>query len=120
MAAVFTWVPSTNFRKQVKARNIVAQFGEGYAQRTAESINTQSNSWTLSFVNQPIDVAVAIETFLSTAGTGIATNAGNTYFLWTPPNSNVQYKVVCDNWDIEDTSHISRTINTTFNRVFDL
>ena len=120
MAAVFTFVPSTSLRKQVKARNIVAQFGEGYAQRTAESINTQTNSWSVSFVNQPIDTATAIEDFLSTAGTRNLTAAGNTYYLWTPPNSNTQYKVICDSWDVEDTYHISRTINTTFNRVFDL
>lgn len=121
MAAVFSYTPSTNFRKNNKARVLTAQFGDGYSQRMADGINIHNNEWQISFVNQSNATADAIELFLSTAGTLTDyTAAGNTYFLWTPPGEAVQYKVVCDTWDVEYTSHISKTINATFRRVYDL
>jgi phage-related protein len=122
MAAVFTWVPSVNFRKQNKARVLTAAFGDGYSQRSSDGINNINMEWQLSFINQPLAIADAIEIFLRTAGIGGNNSqyAGVQYFLWTPIGEVTQYKVVCDTYDIDYTSHISRTINASFRRVYDL
>jgi phage-related protein len=120
MAAVFTFTPSVDFRQQNKLKTLAAQFGDGYSQRMQDGINNEKNDWTVPFINQDLVTASAIDDFLRTAGTGDPTKGGNTYFLWTPPGSAIQYKVTCEEWDIQYSSHISRTINAIFKRVYDL
>lgn len=55
-----------------------------------------------------------------TPAAGDATKAGVDYFLWTAPDESEEIKVTCEEWDIEYSSTISRTINAKFVRVYDL
>lgn len=110
---VFSYVPSKSFTKETKPRISTAQFGSGYSQTVAYGINNIDISWKLSFVNQSISTANAIVAFLTARG-------GSEYFLFTPPGEVTQYKVICQEWSEEYTSHISRTINATFVRSFNL
>lgn len=55
-----------------------------------------------------------------TAAVGDTSRAGVDYFYWTPPDSPEVLKVVCEEWDEEYSSSISRTINAKFTRVYDI
>ena len=113
MAEVFTHVAAASFTRNSKARIRIAQFGDGYSQRIREGINTQDDTWELSFVNRSISDAASIISFLES-------KHGSDYFLWTPPGDTTQFKVICDSWNTVYASPISRTISCTFKRVFDL
>lgn len=105
--------PSIGFSKNIKPAVNIANFGDGYSQRVVDGINNMPGTWRVSFQNQPLNVILAIENFLKA-------RQGSELFYWTPPGDVVTVKVICvDGWDIEYTSHISRTLNTTFTQVFD-
>ena len=113
MASTFTWIPSYNAKVSLSPRVLKAQFGDGYAQRVPDGINTNPQSWTLTFLNQPSATADAIDSFL-------ATQNGVTWFWWTPPRASSAIKVVCAKWDKEETDRGSTTVTATFDQVFDL
>jgi phage-related protein len=112
--------PSIGFKRNVKTRVDTAQFGDGYAQRTVSGLNPKNNEYSVVFQNQDLDTATAIINFLETAGTGDQSNGGVSYFWWTPPDETTAIKIICQEWDIEYSSPISRTISAKFIRVYDL
>mgnify|MGYP000020558710 CR=1 FL=1 len=75
--ATFTWVPSSGSEENVNISGIVAQFGDGYIQRSASGINTVKPVWNVVFNVDDTD-ATAIIAFLK-ARKGIES------FDWTPP-----------------------------------
>ena len=113
MADIFTYTPSRAFSKSSRINTNNISFGDGYSQRVITGINSQSDSWEMSFINIPVDTANNIVAFLQS-------KRGVTYFLFTPPGESTEYKVIANNWTVEYGSEISRTIKTTFERVFDL
>ena len=120
MAATFTHTPSVGFAKASNIRVINTKFGEGYSQRTSEGLNTMENSWNLSFINQPLTTAFAIDTFLATSGTGDLLAGGKDYFYFTPIGETSVYRVICQSWTFDYTSAISATITATFTRVYEM
>lgn len=110
---IFSFVPSKAFTKDSKPRVNSIQFGDGYSQRILRGINTMDDSWKVSFIGQSLTVANNIVAFFTARG-------GSEYFLFTPPGEVVQYKVICPDWSVEYTSHISRNIIATFIRVYDI
>lgn len=113
MVDTFSFTPSRSFSRKSKPNVVSAQFGDGYSQRIRRGINTLSDSWEVSFINQPLNIAEQIIVFLTN-------KAGSEYFLFNPPGDINTYKVICQDWSTEYTSHISRTITTTFIRVYDI
>jgi phage-related protein len=113
VAQIFTWIPSTGFTKESQPEVTTTKFGSGYSQRIRYGINTITSSWSLSFVNQSVPVANAIIAFLELHG-------GAEYFLFQPPGESTYYKIICSTWNLEYTSHISRTVTATFTRVYDI
>lgn len=109
--AVFNYVPDRGFSKQTTPKVLISQFGDGYAHRIADGINSINTSWSLTFTNISLVDSAAIITFFETA-------AGTTSFQWTPPNEAVQYNVTCAEWNVIYESHISRTISAKFTRVY--
>lgn len=109
--AVFEYVPDRGFTKQTTPRVLVTQFGDGYAHRIADGINSINTSWSLTFTNRTLTDAAAIIYFFETA-------AGCISFLWTPPDELVQYSVIANDWSLTYESHISRTISVKFTRVY--
>lgn len=73
----FIWSHQIGAQGDVQHRNLVAQFGDGYAQRAADGINTKQEKWPLSFVGT-LPKIEAIKAFLNE-------HAGYKTFLWTPP-----------------------------------
>lgn len=120
MPAVFNFTCSVGNRQATKPKNLVARFGDGYSHRVADGINNVVREWDVTFINQPLSVASAIVTFLETAGLGDTALYGNTYFLWTPPDEQTQYKVICEDFSVEYASAISRTITAKFIQVYDI
>jgi phage-related protein len=113
MADIFTYVPSRGFSRTSKPTVNTVKFGSGYSQRVAYGINNLDDSWDLQFTNQPLSAANNILDFLASKG-------GIEYFLFKPPGEAEFFKVICEDWSTEYTSHISRSINATFKRVYDL
>lgn len=110
---IFSWVPSNSLTRTSKPRVITGQFGDGYSQRIRLGINCTDDSWKLAFINNSNITADEIITFLESKG-------GAEAFYFTPPYTSTQYKVVCQEWEVEYTSHISKTINCSFIRVYDV
>jgi len=113
MAEIFNFTPSKGITKQSKPVVTTNKFGSGYSQRVSYGINNRDESWDLSFINVTVPQAKNITDFLEAED-------GVSYFLFTPPGETTQYKVICQDWSVEYTSHISRTIKATFVRVYDL
>jgi phage-related protein len=90
--AIFSWCPTTA-TCQVEPRVLVAQFGDGYAQRRPDGINTQDQIWSLEFHNRTQAVAEAIEAFL-------VARKGVDVFNWTPPRRSVVLDVICPDWSL--------------------
>lgn len=108
----FTWMPSKGFTTDTTPRVRVAKFGDGYAQRIADGINTLEQTWNLTFGSIPLATADAIEAFF-------VTKAGVVSFTWTPPDSQTEYWVLCSKWSITYETDFSRVVSATFERVYD-
>lgn len=111
--AVFTYIPDRGYTKTTKPRILLNQFGDGYAQRTRDGINTVVSEWNLTFTSRSITEANAIIAFFD-ATYGITT------IDWTPPQESTMVKVIASDWSSQYESAISRTVNVKFTQVFDL
>jgi phage-related protein len=88
---VFGWcVTDANF--DLEPTIIKAQFGDGYAQRRAAGINTQTRKWNLSMKNIDAKTATAVLDFLSARN-------GVDIFNWTPPRTATPEDVICPSWN---------------------
>lgn len=89
--STFTYVP-TSAQLTKKPRVATAAFGDGYTQRTAFGLNTNPQSWQLSFVfTGPALPHLGFKTFLD----GLA---GVTPFDWTPPGESASSRFVCKDY----------------------
>lgn len=83
-----------NYKHQMGAvgdvthRTLNARFGDGYAQRAGDGINTRIESWPLTFIGTP-EKMQEIKDFLDR-------HAGYKSFLWKPP-AGVQKPFVAPN-----------------------
>lgn len=108
----FTHIPSTGFAASNKPKVTMATFGDGYSQRLSFGLNPLAKEWDLTFTNQDLTTAAEIISFLETRN-------GVDMFTWTPPES-TEVKVICQEWNEQYASPISRTITAKFVQVFDL
>lgn len=88
--AIFYWCVSTA-EASVTPRVVVAQFGDGYAQRRADGINTQDQVWEINLYNRLQSVADEILDFLSERN-------GVDVFNWSPPRTSRTLNVICPEW----------------------
>ena len=70
-------VPDRGLRVDSKPRVLVAKYGDGYEQRTSAGINTEEESWQLSWTNRTTNEGNKITKFLEDQG-------GVTAFDWYP------------------------------------
>lgn len=113
MANTFSYVPDRGFSKTTKPRVLLYQFGDGYAQRTGDGINSMPSVYNLTFNGRDVTTAEAIIAFLEDT-------EGRTYFNWTPAGEANQIKVIASEWTMVHDTSISRNISVTFTQVFDL
>lgn len=103
--STFTYVPTWGAQVKRKPRTRVAQFGDGYAQRTADGINTNPKIWTLRWTVPPA-TADLIEDFFDAAN-------AVTPFDWTDLKD-VAGQYICTDWDRSYDNYGFSTVNATF------
>lgn len=110
-------VPDKALTKKSKPKLLRAKFGDGYEQRIADGINTQQETYTLSFKRRPKD-------FIDDVGDYLASTNGVTSFNIALPkgNSGSGYfiiKVVCEDFNINYEYDDYFTLTTTLKRVYE-
>ncbi len=75
--ATFGWSPRTAAAGDSTFRVRTAQFGDGYAQVAGDGINTETQSWDLSFTG--------VFAYISPIVGFLRDHGGATSFIWTPP-----------------------------------
>lgn len=63
-----TWRPQGGAEPQVTHRTLKAQFGDGYAQRAGDGINTRKEVWPLTFVGLKAEIKAIADFFDEHAG----------------------------------------------------
>lgn len=110
MADTFTWAPTYGAKLSRAPRVNAANFGDGYVQRLQDGINTNPQSWALTF-NVSSTVAGEIDDFLSA-------QAGAHWFWFTPPLATTALKFVCLKWDKTETDLSNAVVTATFDQDF--
>jgi phage-related protein len=110
--AVFTWLVDANPSHSKKPRVTNIKFGDGYEQRIRYGINTNPQSWEVSFANRDETEANEIDAFLDEQG-------GVTAFDWTPPGQAVALKFKCQQWNKVAGKGNFFSITASFEQVFD-
>jgi phage-related protein len=87
------WIPRVPIRESPKWRLQIAQFGDGYQQRTLDGINALDRAFDLAWQSLPQSELLAMDSFLS-ALKGSA-------FDFQHPVTLVMWKVFCDEWTID-------------------
>jgi phage-related protein len=108
----FTWTPDFGASKEVKPTVSKIQFGEGYAQRYTQGMNTTPSMWSLTFSNRSESEAQAIDDYLKEKGGVLA-------FEWTPPLETTPISVVCSTWNKNIVRANLATITATFEQVYE-
>ena len=88
-----TWCPAIPMGRQKAWRLRIAQFGDGYQQRTLDGINALDRKWQVTFELKPASVIADMEIFLE-AQKGDA-------FDFLDPSTGEIFQVVCDQWQVE-------------------
>jgi len=109
MPEVFTWCPLIGATADAQFRVRKAQFGDGYAQRAGDGLNTRIKPWTVSFRGRESYIA-PIRAFLDA-------HAGAAAFMWTPPGG-VQGLYVCERYSESADFKDRFSITATFERAF--
>lgn len=102
----FTFCPRIDPVGQITQRSIVAQFGDGYAQRAADGINGKSENWPLEFVGSE-DYIRPIRDFLDR-------HQGYKSFLWTPPLGEPQHFVTPEGYSLRAMGGGAYSLSVTF------
>jgi phage-related protein len=104
--ATFTIAPDFGASMSLKPRVLVAQFGDGYAQRVGDGINTRAEEWSLTFSARTAAEFGAILSFLEARG-------GVEAFDWTSPRGTVG-RWVCAEWGYSPDTAASNTVTARF------
>src|SRR5215510_11106025 len=70
----------------------IAQFGDGYSQRTLDGINALDRQWTLTWLNRSASVINAMVSFFEN-------NKAKAFFFFEH-ETGITYRVFCDKWSI--------------------
>lgn len=108
--------PDKGFTYQSSPNRFIAQFGDGYQQRTAKGINNLQQSFNVSFNNRTKEEIDDITAFFESKG-------GVTNFSFTIPDSNnsgeTTIKVICETWSQAYTYGDYYGCTATFTRVYE-
>jgi len=109
--ATFTYTPSFSADLEESPTVQRIQFGDGYEQRVAFGINTQSKKWSLQFNNRTDTERDNILSFLRARGAVES-------FDWTDPNGYAG-KWICSEWRTSQESYNFNNVTATFRQVFE-
>lgn len=110
--ATFTYAPDFGAAKSQQPKVTSVRFGDSYEQRVAIGLNTNPQTWSLSFSMRDDTEAEAIDAFLVARG-------GAESFDWTPPGGTAG-KYICREWSKTIERYNLNTIQAKFEQVFDL
>jgi phage-related protein len=92
LGAIFDWCV-TAAAVDMEPRVKVAQFGDGYAQRRADGLNYQPQTWNIEMRNAFESTARAAFDFLKARG-------GVDVFNWYQPRTDIVVNVICPRWSL--------------------
>lgn len=104
--SVFTYLPETA-QLTSTPRVQAAPFGDGYEQRTAFGLNTNPESWALTFQFSGPTAYVAPKAFLDAAN-------GVSAFNWTAPGAALSKRYKCPTWSFNVTAGYLWVLTCTF------
>lgn len=108
---IFAWLPDEGSEESIQPTINVAKFGDGYEQRAQVGINSEVQSWTMTFTGN-MDVVIFIRNFLRKMG---AVNA----FYWTSPiNEGGMY--VCRSFPMKKIGTSILQLSVKFERVYEV
>ena len=87
------WIPDIPVSREDEWRLRVAQFGDGYAQRTLDGINALNRKWQVTFENREADVINAMVVYFETQK--------GSAFQFKEPQTGLLYEVWCDIWHVD-------------------
>jgi phage-related protein len=105
----FTWIPDHGASESIEARVLVANFGDGYAQRAPIGINNLETKRELVFSVRPLAEIRAIDGFLKK-------HRGATPFEYQPPGEE-KAPYVCARWQKVRATDLDSTLTATFEQV---
>ena len=106
--------PSPDIGHEIEPRVLVATFGDGYTQRSADGINTlQQRYGSLRWDNVSLAEADAITDFFVARG-------GVEAFFWTPPDTGVTAKYRATKWGRMRRTVASYVVTASLVQEFDL
>jgi phage-related protein len=91
----------------------LAAFGDGYSQRVAAGLNSESDMLSIKWSYLAPDVAQELEDFFDARG-------GWEAFLWQSPHDANAHKWLCSEWTRTHTTGLLDDVDCTFTRVYDL
>ena len=104
--------PSFSITKSSSPKIRISSLGDGYEERTTIGLNQNPKKWDLQFNYLTITNADTIELFLDARAKDGAS------FDWTPPDTTISYKWVCDSWQKEIPYPNRVNIMASFRQVF--
>jgi len=87
------WCPAIPMTRTKEWRLRVAQFGDGYQQRTLDGINALNRSWSVSYAMKPANIIADMEAYLEAAK--------GDWFPFQDPATGEMFKVTCDQWQVD-------------------
>ena len=87
------WCVAVPMHAQTDWRLRIAQFGDGYEQRTLDGINALDRKWSVHFEMKPASVIQAMDAYLAAE---LATA-----FPFRDPATGVVHNVFCDSWQVD-------------------
>lgn len=108
--ATFTIAPDFNSSVAIKPRVLAAQFGDGYAMRAGDGINTRADEWQLTFSSRTAAERDTIMAFLGARN-------GTEPFDWTAPDGTAG-RWTCPEWGYAPNTAAANTITARFVRDF--
>jgi phage-related protein len=105
--------PSVGATNKPKVRVLLASFGDGYTQATADGLNHIRDEFSLTWEVLTASQSDYVDTFLREQG-------GHTPFYWTAPGEATPQKWTCEEWSVSHIQAGFRRITATFVESFNL
>lgn len=87
------WCAAIPMQRQKEWRLRIAQFGDGYQQRTLDGINALNRKWQVTYEMKPSEIIADMEAYLEAAK--------GDWFPFRDPADGVIYRVTCDQWQTD-------------------
>jgi phage-related protein len=109
MVDTFTWRPDKAAPAAMEQRTRSAQFGSGYMQEAGDGLNTETQSWALTFTGNKVRIK-EILTFLRA-------QQGYKAFIWSTPLDGPLY-FKCRSYTPTPLGGTAWTLSATFEQTF--